>query len=495
VDELKNNADSGGDSKPFAPLTPPDSIHLVSETPPESTGEESQDTGIERIPDGEENSPQTSATPAWDPLIGNTVGDRYRLQSLLGQGATSSVYKAEDLKLGKEVAVKVLHHHLVSDVEIVRRFKQEVKTVSVLRHPNVVNVSDSAMTRTGQPCLVMDYIEGRTVQELIKENGWLDYKRAAAIFMQVCAALSVAHERGIIHRDLKPSNIMISNDGKDFATVLDFGIAKVLPVQGETFQRLTQSGEMMGSLLYMSPEQCLDQELDCRSDVYSLGCALYETVTGKPPLIGRTAFETINKQLTEVPEKLHRVRPDLVIPEALETIIAKAIAKNPAQRYQSILQLQDDLAKVVKGETVQPSDHTQAEVDFHARTMEALIERVNKGQSAKPDQSQGARVTEAQIKPSKQTQGEIGVRDIRFWLIGLSLVTILPAVLLSSVQLALAALGIMVWFMVNGNKVDLRFFAALGLAIAGMTNPSLAPASAILFITLMCLPLLIGDHK
>jgi serine/threonine-protein kinase len=136
---------------------------------------------------------------------------------------------------------------------------------------------------------------------------------------------------------------MISNDGKDFATVLDFGIAKVLPVQGETFQRLTQSGEMMGSLLYMSPEQCLDQDLDCRSDVYSLGCALYETVTGKAPLIGRTAFETINKQLTEVPEKLHKVRPDLAIPEALETIIAKAMAKDPAQRYQTILKLQDDL--------------------------------------------------------------------------------------------------------------------------------------------------------
>lgn len=291
--------------------------------------------------------------------IGSSVGtilqDRYRLDSLLGSGGTSSVYKGFDLRDSREIAVKLMHAHLVSDVMVVRRFEQEAKTANVLVHPNIVPIHDFGSTPNGQPYLVMDFVAGRNLQDLMKESGGsLEWRRAVAICIQTCAALLAAHGRGVVHRDVKPTNIMISHNSssEDVVKVLDFGIAKVLPIEGQTFFKLTQSGEMLGSLLYMSPEQCQDHNVDERSDVYALGCVLYETVTGMPPLSGKTAFETMNKHVGDMPERLHRVRPTVEFPDGLERIIFKAIAKKPEDRYQSIGDLQDDLVALMDGKAV-----------------------------------------------------------------------------------------------------------------------------------------------
>ena len=269
-----------------------------------------------------------------DPFIGTVVAQRYEITELIGRGATTTVYKAEDKQVHRPVAIKILRTDSIFNEQTIRRFEQECKTLGLLKHSNIVALYDSGVTENDQPYLVMKYVDGISLKQLIDENNGLDVKRTLRIFIQVCAGLAAAHEKGVVHRDMKPANIMLEKDaqGNEHVQILDFGVAKFL-VQGETFQTRTQTGEMLGTLLYMSPEQCLDQDLDARCDVYSLGCVIYETLTGKPPLVGRTAFETMNKHLVEMPAKLSKVRPDLVFPMQLEAVISKAVAKSPNDRY------------------------------------------------------------------------------------------------------------------------------------------------------------------
>jgi serine/threonine protein kinase len=293
--------------------------------------------------------------PIRDPNVGTILDDRYYLQLLLGRGATSSVYEATDARADRSVAVKLMHSHLVSEHMIVRRFEQEAKTSQLLQHPNIAKVEEHNVSASGVPYLIMELVRGTSLHDVVKGAGWLPIARALAIFSQVCAALAAAHEKSIVHRDLKPSNIMLATtDGGDLLVkVLDFGIAKQISMESDADLRLTQAGEALGSLLYMSPEQCLDQDIDNRSDCYSLGCVMYEALTGKPPLCARTAFETMNKQISEMPERLERVRPDLNWPEGLEDVVFKAMQKNPAARYQNISDLLDDLQKIAENKDKQ----------------------------------------------------------------------------------------------------------------------------------------------
>jgi serine/threonine protein kinase len=280
--------------------------------------------------------------------VGSILEERYHVQALIGRGATCSVYQATDSQTQRSVAVKLMHSHLVTEEVVVNRFAQEAKTAQLLQHPNIVRVEEYNVSENGVPYLIMELVNGTSLHDVVKGAGWLPTARAFAIFSQVCAALAAAHEKSIVHRDLKPSNIMLTTtDGGDLLVkVLDFGIAKQISMDSDTNLRLTQAGEALGSLLYMSPEQCLDQDIDSRSDCYSMGCVMYETLTGKPPLCARTAFETMNKQISEMPERLDRVRPDLSWPASLQELVFKALAKNPADRYQNISQLQDDLKNV-----------------------------------------------------------------------------------------------------------------------------------------------------
>ncbi|MFN8554240.1 MAG: protein kinase [Candidatus Obscuribacterales bacterium] len=299
------------------------------------------------LPD-QSSEQSTTQSRKRDPLIGTEVAARYELVSLLGRGATTSVYKANDKVKNRFVAVKILRTDSIFNEQLIRRFEQECKTLGLLKHRNIVQLYDSGVNDADQPFLVMEYVDGISLKELIEVDDRIDFARTLKIFIQICAALAAAHEKGIVHRDMKPANIMLmkNSDGEEQVKILDFGVAKLL-VQGDTFQTKTQTGEMLGTLLYMSPEQCLEQVLDERCDVYSVGCVLYETLTGKPPLIGRTAFETMNKHLTQMPEKLSKVRPDRQFDDRFDVVLRIAMAKEAKDRYQTIGEFQSALSAIL----------------------------------------------------------------------------------------------------------------------------------------------------
>jgi serine/threonine protein kinase len=275
--------------------------------------------------------------------VGAIIDRKYELLSLLGTGGMSAVYKARHAFMRNTVAVKLMHPRLLTDTQSIKRFQQEARAASRLKHPNAITVYEFGISG-GQPYLVMDYLEGLSCADLIKKEGKIDVERCLSIFIQACDALADAHERGIIHRDLKPSNIMIVKENGDdcVVKVVDFGIAKIVSEGGESL-KLTNTGEVFGSPLYMSPEQCMGQTLDPRSDIYSMGCLMYEALTGKTPFTGKNVLETILKQTSEPPPGLGAVDGDVRVVQKLDAIVLKCLAKAPEQRYQSMNELKADL--------------------------------------------------------------------------------------------------------------------------------------------------------
>lgn len=278
-------------------------------------------------------------------LVGSTLVEKYEILSRIGSGGMSIIYKARDRVLDRMVAVKVLQSQLVDDETSLKRFKQEAQAASHLDHPNIIGVHDFGVAVTGQPYLVMEFISGESLAEVVKREHYVDFRRLIPIFMQTCDALEHAHNKGVIHRDLKSSNIMLSeSDGvADIVTVVDFGIAKLMPSSGKQPQNLTNTGEIFGSPIYMSPEQCLGQVLDARSEIYSLGTMMYETITGLPPLMGDTIVDTMKMHVNEKPRTFKEVRPELNIPPALEAIVFKALEKSPDARFQTMRQCYEAL--------------------------------------------------------------------------------------------------------------------------------------------------------
>lgn len=260
-----------------------------------------------------------------------------------------SVYKAEHTTLGKLVAVKVLRTDLLANEITVKRFDQEARTTGKLAHPNLVSVHDYGVADDGAPYLVMDYVEGRGLAEIIKAERRVEFKRVIEIFMQLCDALAWAHSNSVLHRDLKPGNIIVrqGRDGGDWVKIVDFGIAKFLSsVQGE--QCLTLNGEVCGSPLYMSPEQCMGHRLDARSDIYALACVMYEALTGSPPFAGESPMQTMYMHIHEPAARFGSQFKH--IPAALEAIVLHALEKNVEDRYQSMLEMKADLQQVKDGE-------------------------------------------------------------------------------------------------------------------------------------------------
>lgn len=286
--------------------------------------------------------------PPEDKLIGTVFADRYEIVSVLGKGGMSVVYKARHKLMNRTVAIKLLHSHLVSDANAITRFQQEAQAASSLQHPNVITVYDFGLINGNQAFLVMDCLEGTNLADILEKEGRLQPERAVKIFRQVCEGLDEAHRKGIIHRDLKPSNLCIikTETGKELVKIVDFGIAKLLPQEGKQRQQLTQTGEIFGSPLFMSPEQCTGRILDPRSDIYSLGCVMYEALCGSPPLMGETAFDTMTMHVNNEPVALRKVAPDAHIPDQLETIVMRCLEKEPEHRYQSVSQLLQDLPTV-----------------------------------------------------------------------------------------------------------------------------------------------------
>lgn len=279
------------------------------------------------------------------------INDRYKVMSLLGSGGMGSVYKVEDKTLGKIFAVKVLSPKLTEDQAAFRRFSQEAKASSELNHPNINNVYEQGTTDSGAPFLVMDYLDGETLGDLLKKEGRLQYERAIDIFEQICQALEQAHSKGVIHRDVKPSNIIITRaeGGGEIVKVVDFGIAKVLPAADNKTAQLTQTGEIFGSPLYMSPEQCNGENLDARSDIYSLGCTMFETLTGRAPFAAANPFKVMMNQVQMPPPAMKSVAAKLEIPNSLESVVMTCLDKNPGNRYQTVSALQLDLKRVLAG--------------------------------------------------------------------------------------------------------------------------------------------------
>jgi tRNA A-37 threonylcarbamoyl transferase component Bud32 len=291
------------------------------------------------------------ATLPPDPLVNTVIGGRYEILSVVGRGGMSVVYKARNKAVGSIVAVKTLKHDLISDEELFARFCQEAKAVQLLIHANIVTVHEFGVTLSGQPFIVMDFLAGQTLGETIDDLGRLPVKRTLKIFIQVCDALSHAHAHKIIHRDIKPGNIMLvqTTQEDDFVKLFDFGFAKLLPQTGLYVQQLTQTGDVLGTPLYMSPEQSKGKSLDSRSDIYSVGCVMYEAITGKAPLVGDNVLDTMQKQINERPESLDTARPDLYIPDHLTTILFRTLEKDPDQRYQSMNDLKRDLELIYNG--------------------------------------------------------------------------------------------------------------------------------------------------
>ena len=290
--------------------------------------------------------PNDGTVAGQSPKPGSIFKGKYEFVDIIGEGGMSVVYRARDKMLGRTIAIKLMHMHMATSGKQIMRFQQEAKTYSLLSHPHIIAVHEFGTLDDGQPFLIMDYAEGESLAEMINSRGRLPLARALGIFVQVADALSHAHRKNVIHRDLKPSNIMLcrGDRGEDVAKVVDFGIAKILQADSEK-RGLTQTGEVFGSPPYMSPEQCAGWTLNNSSDIYSMGCLMFEALTGKPPFIGESMVETVFKHMNEPAPRM--VAGSEKFPEILEKIIAKTLEKDPLDRYQSMDQLRDDLQRVL----------------------------------------------------------------------------------------------------------------------------------------------------
>jgi serine/threonine protein kinase len=279
--------------------------------------------------------------------IGTIIDGRYEIVFCLGHGGMGTVYKALDQRSEKYVAIKFISQDGLDDQRRTLRFKREAIATARLHHPSIAKVLDFGLINGLQPYLVMEFVEGKTLSSMIAEEGQLSLSESLSIFTTICDGLAHAHENKVLHRDLKPSNIMVNRDlGPITAKILDFGIAKILESAGVPSQQITRTGELLGSPFYMSPEQAKGGHIDHRSDLYSLGCTMYEALTGGPPHVGDSPVSTLLKRESHEPLPLAEASLGRQFPEQLEIIVAKLLKNDPDKRYQSAYDLKRDLLKI-----------------------------------------------------------------------------------------------------------------------------------------------------
>ncbi|MGH7298023.1 MAG: protein kinase domain-containing protein, partial [Polyangiaceae bacterium] len=288
---------------------------------------------------------QASDTQAGDPMVGQTLGGKYKVVRLLGEGGMGAVYEGEQ-KLGttnRKVAVKTLHPHLSRDAKIKARFEREVGTIAELEHPNTIQVFDFGTTEDGILYIVMEFLQGKSLAEYLEKDGAMMPDRVAYIMSQVCGSLEEAHARNIVHRDLKPDNVVLVERAgkKDFVKVLDFGIAKRSKEEDKNEQKLTQQGMVLGTPPYMSPEQFTGRPIDLRSDIYSLGVMGYEMLTAKLPFTAETAWEWATKHMTEQPIPIETYFEGQRAPEGMRNAVRRAMEKSPDARFQTVQEFCD----------------------------------------------------------------------------------------------------------------------------------------------------------
>jgi serine/threonine protein kinase len=295
---------------------------------------------------------------------GQIIGDNYQVLAWIGAGGMGNVYRVRHNIMQTEYALKTLSADKITDVAW-RRFQTEAQAIGRMSHPNVVGIYNLGLHDGRLPYYVMDLLKGQSLLDILKTNGPLDVDAALSIFIEVCAGIGYAHKKGIVHRDIKPGNLLLVDQpgqGGGKVKIVDFGIAKLTGITDATIQKLTNAGEVCGSPYYMSPEQCEAGKIDARSDIYSLGCTLFEALTGSPPFKGRNAMETmLLHQSAKVPS-LTAITGGKTFPPMLERAIATMLAKAPMDRYQNMERVSEDLDSVLKGDNqaVQPYVRTGA---------------------------------------------------------------------------------------------------------------------------------------
>jgi serine/threonine protein kinase len=294
-------------------------------------------------PETQRDSPTPTRAEAADALTGRTLDGKYRLDSRLGIGGMGAVFLTTRLHIGDTVAVKILHPEYGADPQFAERFRREAQAAARLKHPNAVSIYDFGITPDGLMFIVMELVEGRSLREIIKLQGPLAPTLVAEVTRQVCSALEEAHSRGIIHRDIKPDNIILHSTGTGLRVkVLDFGIAKLRDLAASN---LTETGTVMGTPSYMSPEQCMAEELDNRSDIYSLGIVMYEMLCGVVPFKAPTSTATSIQHVTKPPPSMRGVNASIK-PE-IEAVVMHAIEKKREARPQTVAELAQEMSAAV----------------------------------------------------------------------------------------------------------------------------------------------------
>ncbi len=300
-----------------------------------------------------------------DPLIGKVFAGRYRIERKLGTGGMATVYLAEDQELGRRVAIKMLDDRHAQDEQFVERFRREAKSAAGLSHPNIVAIFDRGEAE-GTYYIVMEYLEGRTLKELLVTRGPTPVRVALDYARQILAALENAHREGIVHRDIKPHNVVVRGDGR--LKVTDFGIAR------SGTSEMTEAGSIIGTAQYLSPEQAKGEPVSPASDLYSVGIVLYEMLTGSVPFTGDTPLEIAMKHLSAAPKPPSAINPK--VPHDLDSVVLRALAKSPAQRYASAGEMDADLTRVARGLPVAPATEEAATAILSGAQVEAATQVV-----------------------------------------------------------------------------------------------------------------------
>ncbi len=316
---------------------------------------------------------------------GSIFDNRYEIIDEIGKGATSTVYRARQVQIGRIVALKLMHPHLLKEEVNKKRFEQEAKATAELTHPNLVLVQDFGLSPLGRPFIVMDFVDGPSLDTLFGNQGSLTSQQFIDVFTQCCRGLAHAHKRGVIHRDIKPSNIRLYKDEHNAVTVkiLDFGIAKIF-TQDEEALKMTETGAVMGSPAFMSPEQSRAEKVDHRTDIYSLGVVMYQALTGVLPFKGKDIFETLYKHIYEEAPAFASLGLTYRIPDAVETLVRRTLEKDPALRYQTMEELQQDLGRLLASSKANSAPNSSSEPTLDQPPLTAFAIPAPTAPEAKP---------------------------------------------------------------------------------------------------------------
>jgi serine/threonine-protein kinase len=366
-----------------------------------------------------------------DSLIDTLFDGRYRIQRKLGAGGMADVYLAEDQELGRRVAIKILNGRHANDDQFIERFRREAKNAAALNHPNIVSIYDRGEAEDTY-YIAMEYLDGRTLKELIVSRGAAPINVAIEYARQILSALRFAHRHGIVHRDIKPHNVLVDGEGR--VKVTDFGIARAGTSQ------MTETGSIVGTAQYLSPEQARGGEVDPRSDLYSLGVVLYELLTGKTPFEGETPVEIAMKHLSNTPKPPSKLRQD--VPPELDMVVLRALAKNPDDRYQSADEMEADLERVARGANVAAATvDTATQVLRRPQTAAAVESATAATMIAAPPSTRAAGVPPTVVEDEEEYREGGPDRPLWPWLVAAGFV------------IAAIVAGFFVWHELSGSTV------------------------------------------